>query len=136
MPNYITSRARVPVGDLDGARREADAGLEIARATGNPSSLSSALGYEGRAWFSEDPDRALAAFDCGAALAFEEVARTLLANVDQLLTAPDSLTPPCAVTPPGPRHSLPIRLTTEHRTRSRNAPPTAVGSAERHVGRR
>ena len=43
--------------------------VEIARATGNPSWISIALGTEGRAWFSDDPDRALAAFDESIALA-------------------------------------------------------------------
>ena len=43
--------------------------MEIARASGRPSRICVALGTEGRAWFSADPDRALAAFDESIALA-------------------------------------------------------------------
>ena len=57
------------VGDLDGAQRIAGAYVKMARATGKPSRISIALSTEGRAWFSEDPDRALAAFDESIALA-------------------------------------------------------------------
>ena len=65
----VASLFCLSVGDLDGARREADVFVEIARATGNPSRISLARGAEGRAWSSEDPDRALAAFDESIALA-------------------------------------------------------------------
>ncbi|MFI5046282.1 MAG: hypothetical protein ACHQIG_04390, partial [Acidimicrobiia bacterium] len=67
--HFIASHICLNIGDLDGARREADTCLEIARATGNPTRISLALGIEGRAWSSEDPDRALAAFDESIALA-------------------------------------------------------------------
>jgi predicted ATPase len=65
----LGSLFRLSVGDRDGARREADEYVEIARATGKPSRISIALGAQGRAWFSEDPDRALAAFEESIALA-------------------------------------------------------------------
>ena len=65
----LGSQFCLSVGDLDGAQREADAYVEIARATGRPSRICVALGTEGRAWFSADPDRALAAFDESIALA-------------------------------------------------------------------
>jgi tetratricopeptide (TPR) repeat protein len=65
----LASWFRLSVGDLDGAQREADAAVEIARATGNPSQISLALGMTGRAWFFDDPNRALAAFDESIALA-------------------------------------------------------------------
>jgi hypothetical protein len=66
--HHIASLFCLEVGDLDGARSEADAFAEIARATGNPSRISVARGAEGRAWSSDDPDRALAAFDESIAL--------------------------------------------------------------------
>jgi predicted ATPase/class 3 adenylate cyclase len=56
------------VGDADAARREADMVVEIAGALGSPQRLGAARGMEGRAWFSEDPDRALAAFEESIAL--------------------------------------------------------------------
>ncbi len=65
----LGSQFCLSVGDLDGARKEADAYVKIARTTGKPSKISIALSTEGRAWFSEDPDRALAAFDESIALA-------------------------------------------------------------------
>ena len=65
----LASLVCASVGDLDGARREADAFVDIARATGKPTRISIALGTQGLAWFSEDPDRALAAFDESIALA-------------------------------------------------------------------
>ena len=67
--HFIASHICLQVGDLEGARREADAFADIARATGNPTRICVARGAEGRVWSSEDPDRALAAFDESIALA-------------------------------------------------------------------
>jgi predicted ATPase len=53
----------VAVGDLETARREAEIHLELGRRSGNPTDLAAALSYLGRASFSDDPARALAAFE-------------------------------------------------------------------------
>jgi len=59
----VSSLFHVVLGDLDAARSEAEAYLAIARATGDPNELVSALAFAGRAWFSADPTAALAAFE-------------------------------------------------------------------------
>ena len=56
------------MGDAETARREADAALEVARESGNPSLIGSALAFVGRARFVDDPDVALAAFEESIAL--------------------------------------------------------------------
>jgi predicted ATPase/class 3 adenylate cyclase len=53
----------VVVGDMEQARREADIHLELGRRSGNPTSLAAGLSYWGRAFFSDDPAAALAAFE-------------------------------------------------------------------------
>jgi tetratricopeptide (TPR) repeat protein len=64
----LASLFHLSLGDTEAARREADTQLEIARSTANPSMLTFALANAGRAWFSDDPDTALAAFEESVAL--------------------------------------------------------------------
>jgi tetratricopeptide (TPR) repeat protein len=64
----LASLFHLSLGDLDSARTEAEAGLALARTSANPSMLAGALAYAGRAWFSEQPDAALAAFEESIAL--------------------------------------------------------------------
>jgi predicted ATPase/class 3 adenylate cyclase len=59
----LASLFHLSLGNTEAARKEADTQLEIARATTNPSMLVFALANTGRAWFSDDPDTALAAFE-------------------------------------------------------------------------
>ena len=64
----LSSLFHLALGDFEAARRAVDASLAAARATGSPLVLSDALTFVGRAWFSEDPERALAAFEESIAL--------------------------------------------------------------------
>ncbi|HEY7104911.1 MAG TPA: adenylate/guanylate cyclase domain-containing protein [Acidimicrobiia bacterium] len=64
----LASLLLVGAGDLEAARREAQTELDIARQTGNPSVLASALAFWGRACFHDDPDVALRAFEESIAL--------------------------------------------------------------------
>ncbi|HXY92917.1 MAG TPA: hypothetical protein VEP49_10600, partial [Acidimicrobiia bacterium] len=64
----LASLLLLSVGDLEGAGREADAMLEIARLRHNPTTMAGALGYVGRARFTEDPGGALAALEESIAL--------------------------------------------------------------------
>ena len=57
------------LGHSEAARRAADASLAVAaKLTGSPLVLSDALTFVGRAWFSEDAEHALAAFEESIAL--------------------------------------------------------------------
>jgi predicted ATPase len=56
------------VGDVVGAKQEADAGMKIARQLANPTCLTLAHFAFGWAWSNDDPDAALAAFDQSIAL--------------------------------------------------------------------
>jgi predicted ATPase/class 3 adenylate cyclase len=56
------------VGDVDGAKQEADAGMKIARSLSNPTCLTLAHFAFGWAWSHDDPEAALAAFDESIAL--------------------------------------------------------------------
>ena len=64
----LASLFHMSLGDREAARRAADTQLDIARSAANPSMLVFALANSGRAWFSEDPDAALAAFEESIAL--------------------------------------------------------------------
>ena len=64
----LSSLFHLALGDFEAARRAADASLAVARATGSPLVLSDALTFVGRAWFSEDAEHALAAFEESIAL--------------------------------------------------------------------
>jgi predicted ATPase/class 3 adenylate cyclase len=64
----LASLLHLGLGDMEGVRKEADTSLAIARATGNPSRMSSALMQLGRALFFEEPVAALAAFEEGISL--------------------------------------------------------------------
>jgi predicted ATPase/class 3 adenylate cyclase len=59
---------RVACGELDGARREAEGALDLAREIGNPSQLAISLGAVGAALFVSDPRAALAALEESLAL--------------------------------------------------------------------
>jgi predicted ATPase/class 3 adenylate cyclase len=64
----VSSLLHVAAGEFEAAGREAEDYVEIARAAGSALMLQAALGYSGSAWFSADPDRALAAFEDSIAL--------------------------------------------------------------------
>ena len=64
----LSSLFHLALGDFEAARRAADASLAVTRATGSPLVLSDALTFVGRAWFSEDAEHALAAFEESIAL--------------------------------------------------------------------
>jgi predicted ATPase/class 3 adenylate cyclase len=64
----LSSLLHVAAGELEAAGREAEAYLEIARFAGSALMLQAALAYAGSAWFSQDPDRALAALEDSIAL--------------------------------------------------------------------
>ncbi len=59
----LESLIHVALGEEDAAREAADAGLGVARETGDLVRLALSLGTAGRAWFSQDTDVALAFFE-------------------------------------------------------------------------
>jgi predicted ATPase/class 3 adenylate cyclase len=64
----LASLIETTIGDLEAAQHDGDTALEMARSTGSPLLMAGVLANAGRAWFSHDPDRALAAFEESIAL--------------------------------------------------------------------
>ncbi|HXY93241.1 MAG TPA: hypothetical protein VEP49_12240 [Acidimicrobiia bacterium] len=58
----------VTIGDIQAAQHSAEIALELARSIGSPLQIAGSLSQLGRAWFTDDPDRALAAFEESIAL--------------------------------------------------------------------
>ncbi len=61
--HLIASQAHLPLGDLEAARREAEAGLAEAEESGSNEQIAISLMQVGLVWATGNPDRALAAYE-------------------------------------------------------------------------